>query len=103
MSFLETCVVIPADVTHCREKDYYEGRLQNNLSRSIDSALCFFFLREAHFSPDHGSEKTQTYSDSLINRSTDCTFLFLTAIFSTRTILCVLSNIRICYDTSYNK
>jgi len=38
--FLETRVVIPADVTHCREKGYYEGRLlQNNPSRDIDSAL----------------------------------------------------------------
>lgn len=39
VSFLETCVVIPANVTH-REKGYHEGwLLQNNPSRGIDSAL----------------------------------------------------------------
>lgn len=88
VSFLETRVVIPADVTHCREKGYHEGRLlQNSPPHGIDSALCVFFpVRHTSLShiTDQQEVEKQTHSDPLINRVVDCAFLFSTMIFLQR-------------------
>lgn len=86
VSFLETRVVIPADVTHCREKGYHEGRLlQNSSPHGIDSALYVFFFPVRytlffHITNQQEIEK-QTHSDPLINRVLDCAFLFSAVIF----------------------
>lgn len=91
VSFFETRVVIPADVTHCREKGYHEGRLlQNSPSPGIDSALCVFFpVRHTSLShiTDQQEVEKQTHSDPLINRVVDCAFLFFTVIFLQRLFL----------------
>lgn len=85
VSFLETRVVIPADVTHCREKGYHEDRLlQNSPPHGIDSALCVFFpMRHTSFFhiTDQQEIEKQTHSDPFINQMLDCYFYFLPGYF----------------------
>lgn len=65
MSFLETRVVIPADVMHCREKGYHEGRLlQNNPPYGIDSALFFFPVRHTSLSHITDQQEVQKQTQS---------------------------------------